>query len=120
MITAEIFAPETPDLPDRFAQIIHANAVAHLKVTPHLLTIKVAFSAPSDRWYFNLSPLDTALTPSFYVFAPIGRATATEADVMWFIGETREQLAAEMAATYPGTTFPVVPDRTKVVVVEMP
>ena len=120
IITAEIFGPDTPELPQQFAEIIHDNAVTHLHSNPELLTIRVSFSSVSDRWFFNLSPLDLVRTPTFYVFAPIGNGTAGNIDITRFIVETRNRLKSAMAASYPGTTYPDLPDRNKVVVVEMP
>lgn len=120
MITAEIFGGLVAELPEKFAKIIHLNAITYLHAEPDLLTIKIGFSPSTDSWYFNLMPLDQKRDPTFYVFAPIGRDVATMLEITHFIIETREQLRAQMSAAYPGCQFPTVPDRTKVVVVEMP
>lgn len=118
MITAEVFAPINSKLQDDFANILHRNAVDYLKFVPDNLVIKVCFSVTSDKWYFNLLPLDPLTSPSFYVCAAVPAGSVPKIDIVRFVVETRNDLQEAMFQAYPGTTYPSIPDRTKVDVVD--
>lgn len=119
-ISIDIYAQFEPRLPELAARILHSNAVQHLHFDAGLTTIRVAFASADEQWFQNMRPLDRVKEPTFHANAIMGNNMATNLEVAYFITQSRDSLEQLFAQLYPGTTYPQIPDRNKVTVIEMP
>lgn len=120
MINIEILGEPRPELAKGVAETVQANAAEFLHADAELLTIRVAFSSANDIWFSNAKVIDGIVSPTFFALAFLPKDLATQSEVGSFIVETRDKLKIQMAAAYPGTVYPDIPDRNKVVVATMP
>ena len=119
-ISIDIYAQFEPTLPGLAARILHSNAVQHLHFNAGLTTIRIAFALDDEQWFQNLRLLDRVKEPTFHANATMGNKTATILEVVAFVTESRDSLEQLFAQIYPGTTYPQIPNRNKVTVIEMP
>jgi len=119
-ISIDIYAQFEPKLPELAVAILHSNAVQHLHFDPGLTTVRICFASADEQWFQNMRSLDRVKEPTFHAKAIVGNKTASNLDVTYFIIESRRSLEQIFAQLYPGTTYPQIPNRNKVTVIEMP
>ena len=119
-ISINIYAQVDPKLPDLAAAILHSNAVQYLHFDPGLTTIRICFASADEQWFQNLRPIDKVKEPTFHANAIIGNKTASNLDIAYFITQSRDSLEQLFTQIYPGTSYPPIPNRNKVTVVEIP
>lgn len=119
-ISIDIYANFEPTLSEAATSILHSNAVQHLHFDARSTTVRVSFASADEQWFQNLQLLDRNNEPTFHANAIIGNKTASNLDVAYFIAESRDSPEQLFAQFYPGTTYPQIPNRNKVTVVEIP